>query len=64
MKCDRAHLVGELLSLLDKGDQAALVDFVARHPKEMGSFAPLMGLDLTQEPPAMIADLTGSAHRV
>jgi len=52
MKRDRAHVVGEYLALLEKGDQAALIDFLARHSEEMGSLGLLVTQAKTQASPS------------
>jgi len=49
MKRDPAQLVGEYLTLVEKGDQTALIDFVARHPDELGSLSLLTARPARQE---------------
>lgn len=39
MKRDSARVIAEYLALVEKRDQGALIDFVARHPEELGSLS-------------------------
>jgi len=49
MKRDSVRVIGEYLALVKKGDQAALIDLVARHPEELGSLGLLTGRSTRQE---------------
>jgi hypothetical protein len=51
MKRASARLVGEYLALVEKGDQRALIDFVAHHPEELGSLSLLTARSTRQELP-------------
>ncbi|MBN1138188.1 MAG: FecR domain-containing protein, partial [Anaerolineae bacterium] len=50
MKRDPAHVIGEYLALVEKGDQAALIDLMARHPEELGSLSLHTDRPTRQEP--------------
>lgn len=51
MKRDSTQVRARYLALVEKGDQAALIDFVARHPEELGSLSLLPAKRARKQPP-------------